>query len=371
MASRPFRRHVGGLVLLAISMAVLCPQATLGQKVTAGQNLMLPSVLSPAAEKDDWKVLRGRIHDKILASWGKCPVAFAPATNAYKEISRYEKHGLTHIVYNYQVFDDSWQRGILVLPANYQVGKKYPLVLAIHGTNGEQGADGMLDPDKVPHRAYAIELARKGYVVFCPDHFGFGDDLKTKSQEAVYTEFEAKYPEWTITGRQMLGFIRAIDLVFQLPTVDADKGVGVIGNSLGGRTALYLAAFDQRVSAAVVSTGISPMISNTYRGLNTMRREQPLYWQEVEKHGRYLWDYNELIALCAPRALLVVEPLNDPHNPSVHFSVQAVLSAMPVWQLLGKPEQLNFLMHGDGHDTTDPVRELAYKWFDRFLMKKQ
>jgi len=334
---------------------------------TRGQNFVLPSVISPVAEKEDWPVLRARIRDKILKTWGKCPVSFMPEKNEFKEVSRYKKNGLTFIVYKYHVLDNSWDRGILVLPEGFDKDKKYPLVMPIHGTNYNAGADGMLDWDIHSHRAYGLELAQQGYITFCPDHFGFGDYLKDESQETVYNRFEREYPGWSITGRQILGFIRAIDLIYQLPCVDTEKGIGVIGNSLGGKSSLYVTAFDDRISVAVISTGISPMISNTYRGLDSMRREQPFYWDVVQKNVKYIWDYNEMIALCAPRALLFIEPTNDPYNPFIEVSLQAVLSALPVWKLYNNPEKLNFLMHGDGHDTTDPVRDIAYKWFDRFL----
>jgi hypothetical protein len=37
---------------------------------------------------------------------------------------------------------------------------------------------------------------------------------------------------------------------------------------------------------------------------------------------------------------------------------------------LGTPGHISMLIHGDGHDTVDDVREYAYKWFDRYLLKK-
>lgn len=79
--------------------------------------------------------------------------------------------------------------------------------------------------------------------------------------DEVYNEFESQYPKWTITGRQVLGFVRVVDCVSQFPFVNTERGVGAIGNSLGGRTSLYIMTFDERVSSGVVSTGC---ISSTY-----------------------------------------------------------------------------------------------------------
>ena len=331
------------------------------------QKFALPGVVSSVTTREDWPVLRERIYEKIAKTWGESPVPYTPAKNSFKEVSRFERYGLSFIVYNYQVTSDSWDRGILVLPKDFDEKKKYPTVLAIHGTNGASGADGMFDMEKVRARAYAVDLANKGFVVFCPDHFGFGEHLKNKTQDEFFTEFEGKYPKWTITGRQVLGYVRAIDCVSQFPYVDLKKGVGVMGNSLGGRTSLFIMAFDERVGAGVVSTGVSPMISNTYRGMRGIRRQEKFYWEEVEKNANYAWDYTEMIALCAPRALMVIEPTNDPYNPFIEFTFRSIFGAMPVWKLYDHPEKLNFLMHGDGHDTVGEVRAFAYMWFERFL----
>ena len=48
-----------------------------------------------------------------------------------------------------------------------------------------------------------------------------------------------------------------------------------------------------------------------------------------------------------------------------------------VWRLLGAPNDVNVLIHGDGHDTVDEVRDTvdevrdtAYGWIERWLPVK-
>jgi len=161
--------------------------------------------------------------------------------------------------------------------------------------------------------------------------------------------------------------VRAVDGLGQLPFVDAAGGFGAMGNSLGGSAVLELMAFDERVSVAAASTGVSPKITNVYRLINQHRLLCPRHSDRVAQTGKMPWEMNELLALCAPRALLVIEPINDPYNPDIGTTTACVLSAARVWRLLGKPERVSMVTHGDGHDTRPDVREFAYRWFERFL----
>ena len=83
--------------------------------------------------------------------------------------------------------------------------------------------------------------------------------------------------------------------------------------------------------------------------------------------GKMPWDYHEMVALCAPRALLALEPFNDPYNPEPMAVFQTAYWAFDVYKLLGQPDRLRILMHGDGHDTPTDLRRFAYDWFDRYL----
>ena len=76
-----------------------------------------------------------------------------------------------------------------------------------------------------------------------------------------------------------------------------------------------------------------------------------------------------MIALVAPRALLALEPYNDVDgcNPDVGPTMECVYRAAGAFRLLGVPEHLALLVHGDGHTTTGDVRDLAYRWLERFL----
>ncbi|MBR2465329.1 MAG: acetylxylan esterase [Clostridia bacterium] len=315
---------------------------------------------------DEWAGIRDRLKMRILENLGKSPVALEPAKAQFKELEKYEEHGLTHIKIKYHVFADEWDYAVIILPKGLEKTGSAPAVVTIHGTNHEVGKYGVMDPVNTPRRAYAIELAKRGYVTISPDQFGFGEDMKTKEGKARFADFYKNYPDWSLTGRRVLGHMRAVDVLDALDYVKHD-GYGVIGNSLGGQAALFLAGMDERIRVSIPSTGISPFATNAYRLVHTAHPIHPHEAKMLEKNGKSPWELNEMLGLCAPRALLLLEPFNDKYNPYTSVVYDCVYSAHKVYALLEHPERLCFYIHGDSHDTVDSVRELAYDYIDRFM----
>src|SRR5262249_33607490 len=127
-----------------------------------------------------------------------------------------------------------------------------------------------------------------------------------------------------------------------------------------------------RVVAGVPTCGVSPNISNT-----APAHHDPLRQPERKPNETADWfpyDYQDLIALNAPRPLLVIEPYNDSYrsylkaNNAANF--ECYLKGQQAYALLGKPECFTILTHGDGHDTLSDVRTFAYLWFERWLLRK-
>jgi hypothetical protein len=251
-------------------------------------------------------------------------------------------------------------------------------VVVCHGTDAEFGKNGVLSLDR-PERAYAIELAQRGFIAAVPDNYEFGErlthgeDLPPDEIRRRYVEsmvrFIREHPEWSLDGRRTWDHQRLLDVLNCMDFV-RPGGYGVMGNSLGGRTAIFLAALDERISAAVPSCGVSPNLTNVYRVVSgdpaaKMSPEWIAHFQRTGGHMMY--DYQDMIALCAPRPLLVLEPFNDNYNPYIEANFQCYVMGQRVYGLLGKPECFCTLTHGDGHNTTEDVRDLAYRWFRRWL----
>ncbi|MBC7888730.1 MAG: dienelactone hydrolase family protein [Ferruginibacter sp.] len=324
-------------------------------------------LILPDTKAEEWPAIREKILKRVNTAFGNGPVALKPAVNKFEEIERYQNYGLTHIKYRYQVVDEIWSEAILVLPEKFQQDGKSVAILTIHGTNGKAGKQGAIGAPGT-NRAYGTELAKKGYITFSPDLFGYGSTINGTTEEKLVADLLKKYPEWSYRGIKLLTLIRAIDVLEQLPFVK--KGAyGSMGNSLGGGMGLFHAAIDPRIKASVPSTGVSPAATNIFRLLRGGMNEEPTKWKKIQADGKPPYDVQEIIALCAPRPMLFLDDFNDPYNPDVAASFRAIYQAMQVYQLLGTPGHISVLIHGDGHDTIDDVREYAYKWFDRYLLK--
>lgn len=349
------------LNLLGFENAVLGAAFLLLQKGMGG---MIENVILRDTKKEEWPEIRSRILNRILDNFGT--MLWDRGETGFEELERYENFGLTHIKIKYEIMDGIPAWAIIVLPEDFDAAKQYPAVVTIHGTNGTYGKYGVLGATPKKNRAYAIELAKRGYVTISPDQFGFGEAMNDPAYKEMADKFYENYPDWSLTTVRLLGHMRCIDILLRLSYVKAD-GIGTMGNSLGGCAVMYLAAMDERISAAVMSTGISPWATNIYRSLNRERQLDPQHTDAMRQHGVSPWELNEMLSLCAPRAIMCLEPFNDPHNPDPMATIECVHRAWQVYNLLEQSQNLALYMHGDGHDTVDEVRDMAYDWFDRHL----
>lgn len=324
---------------------------------------MFRDVILPDTRPDEWVGIRARIRARILDSFGASPVPAAPLCTPFEIIDEYSRDGFRQRLIRYHVLEDLWNEAILVLPED--TGAPFPAVLTLHGTN-KLGKITMMDPVNRPRRAYALELARRGLATLSPDQYGYGSSCVGTTYEELCENFYRRWPQWSLDGIRVLANIRAADVLDQLEYIRHD-GYGAIGNSLGGQSVLFLAAMDERITAAVPSCGISPNLTNVYRYIKRLRIAAPHLAERIEQDGRMPWDLHEMIALIAPRAMLCLEPFNDPYNPYSEATVTCIMKASKVWGLLGEQHKITLHLHGDGHDTVDDVRSLAYDWLERFL----
>jgi hypothetical protein len=212
-----------------------------------------------------------------------------------------------------------------------------------------------------------------------PDSYEFGERL-THGEDLPDQEVHRRYvssmerfleerPEWSLDGRRLWDHQRLMDVLDGLDFV-RPGAYGVMGNSLGGRQAIFLAAMDERIAAAVPSCGISPNLTNVYRSVtgSAASKASPKWIEHfLRAGGQMLYEYQDMIALCAPRPLLVMEPYNDAYNPYMEANFRCYVAGQRAYALLGKAECFCTLTHGDGHNTVDDVREFAYRWLERWL----
>jgi putative membrane-bound dehydrogenase-like protein len=244
----------------------------------------------------------------------------------------------------------------LYLPAAAK-GKRLPAVLALHQTS-PLGKRDLAGEGTNPNTGYAPELARHGYIVLCPDYPSFGDYR--------YNFDKDDYASGSMKG--VFNHMRAVDLLLVRDDVDADS-IAVIGHSLGGHNALFLAAFDERIKAVVTSCGWTPF-GDYYDGKiagwtsdRYMPRLRDVYHLDPKQVP---FDFPEVVAAIAPRWLFSSSPVRD-DNFAVAGVRKAAAAAQPVFDLLGASERLQVRHPESAHDFAAEVRREAYAFLDKAL----
>src|SRR5204863_4539988 len=144
---------------------------------------------------------------------------------------------------------------------------------------------------------------------------------------------------------------RCIDVLQSLSYVDGDR-IGVCGWSYGGTIALFLAAWDERVRAALVSCYLSS-VASSHRIPWNLCGSQVLPGMADEL------DHASLAALVAPRALIVESAADDLIFP-IAAAREAVAIAGLAYDAAGAPSAITHLVVEGEHrfDGTDSLPAL-------------
>lgn len=244
----------------------------------------------------------------------------------------------------------------LLLPKGEASGLR-PAALALHPT-AKIGKDIVIGKGERPNRAYARELAERGYIVIAPDYPTMGE-----RQVDAYAMGYA-----STTMKAIWDHRRALDVLEEVPGVDRSRIVA-IGHSLGGHNAIFVGMFDPRVKVVVSSCGFNAY-PYYYGGDLTgwsHKGYMPRIASEYGKDPAKLpFDFPELIGALAPRAFFTNSPLHD-ENFEVKGVRVCLESARPVYALLGAADRLEAVFPDAEHDFPNEAREKAYAFIEREL----
>ena len=198
--------------------------------------------------KDEWAVRRLDTLRNLQRVMGNLPEkSSAPLDLRVLEeesVGGIKRRKITFVSEGFAGEPDRVSAYLLLPDGSRRTGKKTAAVLCLHQTTrigkGEPAGVG-----GKPDLHYALELAQRGYVALAPDYPNFGG--------YEFDPYARGYASATMKG--IVNHRRAIDLLQSLPEVDPDR-VGVIGHSLGGNNALFLAAFDDRVKVIVTAADL-------------------------------------------------------------------------------------------------------------------
>lgn len=243
--------------------------------------------------------------------------------------------------------------GLLIRPLGYEEGKRYPLVVQIHG--GPEAA--YLDGWNTSYSRWSQLLAARGYVVFMPNY---------RASTGRGVAF-AKANHRDQGGKEFQDVLDGIDHLVKMGLVDPER-VGIGGGSYGGYLSAWAATrHSQRFKAAVVFAGISNWISKA--GTSDIPYENALvhfsfWWYENPK---FVWERSPLAHIKNARTpTLIAHGEKDKRVPLgqgwelyralklMNVPTEFVIYPREPHGLLERAHQLDFLNR-------------VLEWFDRYL----
>jgi dienelactone hydrolase len=255
----------------------------------------------PAAKlARDLEPWRARVRDRVAALLGEmpAPVPLDVETTESVDCGSYRRDRI--------VFDTeatmSVPAYVLVPHARQDAG---PAILAIHGHGAGKSLVCGIEPGG-PGDDYAHQLAHAGYVVLAPDLRAFGERADWMPPDKYACDWNlvcATMAGVVPLGRNIWDLRRALDVLSAHELVDENR-IGVAGLSYGGTCALFLAALDERVRAAVVSGYLS-----SWRAAHTMPWN--MCGSQVMPGQIGALEHLDVAALIAPRPMLVESGTED------------------------------------------------------------
>jgi dienelactone hydrolase len=302
-----------------------------------------------------WEKQRNRILENMQDVMGPLPAIAAKVSPEPEITEEFSKDGIIFRKIVFASEKDDRVPAYLMIPEN--ISGPLPGILCLHQTI----AAGKAEPAGLagnPNLHYALELARRGYVTLAPDYPNFGD--------YSYDPYANGYQSTTMKG--IWNHMAAVDLLQSLPEVDPGR-IGCIGHSLGGHNTLFLAAFDKRIRAAVTSCGFNSF--RKYYGGDLSGWSHKGYMPRIatvydKNPDRMPFDFPEVLAAIAPRAVFISAPLHD-SNFEVSGVCDCVNAAMPVYELLKAPGNIIMINPDAPHDFPYEARQAAYEFLDKKL----
>ena len=234
--------------------------------------------------------------------------------------------------------------------------KNLPVVIYLHEYDYSKGFNSYHQVESVFQ-----SLVDRGFAVFAFDMLGFGNRIEEG------TRFYYRYPHWSKMGKMVADVRGAVEALANFDFIDKER-VFVAGYSLGATVGMYAAAMDERIAGLVSVAGFTPMRTNTadkgkegimaYSHLHGLLPRLGFF---VGNETRIPYDFDEMLAVMAPRPVLVIAPEidKDANLPDVRTAVQ---KAAEVYDLYGARKNLRIETPDDYSRLSPEMREIAGDW---------
>jgi dienelactone hydrolase len=301
----------------------------------------------PPATKEEWAKQEAELRKNLFAAWGG-EACFLPKPcdlDPQQHGEPLKRDGYTVDKITFQTRPGVRMTANLYLP-DAAKKKKAPAILMVHGHWRGAKQDPVV-------QLRCIGAAKLGFVVLCVDAFGAGERGVGTALGEYHGDMTAAtlLPLGTpLSGLQVYENMRAVDYLETRPEVDKDQ-IGITGASGGGNQTMYAGAWDKRFKCVVPVCSVGTYQS--YLG-------QACCMCEVVPGALRFTEEWGVLALTAPRPLMVVNATKDAIQFSVGEAKKSLALTAPVYKLLGKPDNLRHAIFDGPHDYSKAMREAMY-----------
>ena len=244
--------------------------------------------------------------------------------------------------------------GLLIRPLGEEPGRRYPLVMIVHGGPEAHFSNGWITNYSRPGQA----LAARGFAVFYPNY------RASTGRGVAFSKLDHK----DLAGKEFDDLVDGVDYLIASGLVDGEK-VGVTGGSYGGFATAWCATYySERFAAGVMFVGIS---NNTGK-LGTSDIPVELY----QVHSRK-WPWTDWQFFLERSPVYYVEKAHTPlliaggdADPRVHPSQN--LQLYRYLKLIGKAPVRLVTYPGEEHGNRRAASRLDFslrlvRWMEHYL----
>ena len=349
------------LELLAVSSEINAADGP-GDAVLADYFVRRTDALTAATvtklQSREWEKSRGESRRQLAEMLGLDPLPEKTPLQAVVTGKR-ERDGIRVENLHFQALPGLYVTGNLYLPATDQPA---PAILYVCGHSLVK-KDGISYGNKTAYQHHGAWFAQNGYVCLVIDTLQMGEIEGI--HHGTYNKGMWWWPcrGYTSAGVEAWNSIRAVDYLQSRPEVDPQR-IGVTGRSGGGAYSWWVAALDDRIKAAVPVAGITSLRNHVVDGC-------------VAGHcdcmfpvNTYQWDFPEVVALVAPRPLLISNTDKDTIFP-LDGVVEVHRTARKLYEFAGVPSNYGLQICEGPHKDTQELRVHALVWMNRFLRKEE
>jgi len=230
-------------------------------------------------------------------------------------------------------------------------GRKLPVIVNPHGHWGFKKQEPTV-------QSRLIGQVLNGYLAIVVDSPGFsfeGDRRVERRFAGTHDDLRLILGSQNATSVYVWDLMRALDYLATRPEADMTR-IGLTGASGGGLATMWAFAAEPRFTCAASVVYASSYEINPQNGC--LCNHVPGSLQ--------IGDRSDVLGLRAPAPILIIGAEEDPEFPAKGMRLSGD-KLRRLWALFGKPDDAWLRMFPGGHDYSQPMRETAMGFFDKYL----